>query len=100
MPAIEADAERNAGFGAGCNRIFGVAAGERKRLFDKDMLAGFGRGDDLAVVMRMRCGEDEGVDIRAGERIFLLLKKLKAKLAGKLLVPRRITGDGRVEPDQ
>ena len=99
MAAVEADLQRDAGRLAGRDGGLGIGHGEGKGLFDEDVLAGPGGGDDFGGVLRMRRREDHRVDAGVGQHRAIVGGEAEAETVGKGLFGRRIAGDGGDKAD-
>ena len=67
-------------FRAGLHARFGVLPRQGKRFFGKHVLAGFGGGDDLLGVLRVRRRQHDGVDARIGQHLAVIVVERKILL--------------------
>ena len=83
--AVVADCERDAGLAHGGNGVFGLALGQRERLFAIDVLAGGGRGHHLRRMHGVRRRQHHGVDARMMQHAVVLGGEVQALLLGERL---------------
>jgi hypothetical protein len=99
VAAVETDAHGDARLAADIDRLLGAGAGQRQRLFDINMFASLGGGDDLLVMFRMRGGEHHGIDRWIFQHFVKRGNDGDAVFFRIFAVARRIAGDALDDAD-
>ena len=91
--------KNDAGCVGGGHRLLRARLRQGKRLFDEDMLACLGGGDDLCRVLLMRRGQDDCVDGVVGKQGIIVVAQREALPLGVVLRFRHGSGDAGRELD-
>ncbi len=99
IPAVEAQTERSFRRAARVDRALRRRARQRDRLFDVHGFSGFGRLNDLRLVLRMRRRKHNGVDLGVAQHFLVRRNQDQVVLGGEFAVAIRTAGDPLHELD-